>query len=64
MAHNGQIMGDEKIGEVSLCLQINQQIQNLGLDGYIQRGDGLVADDKAWIRGQRAGNAQPLPLTA
>ena len=36
MLYHCQIMGDKKIGEAELLLQILEQIDHLGLDGNIQ----------------------------
>jgi len=43
--HHCQIMGDDDIGQVELILQVDQKIDNLGLDGNIQGGDGFIADN-------------------
>lgn len=44
--HNGKIMGDKEIGQTHLLLQVNKQVDNLGLNGNVQRGNGLIADDE------------------
>jgi hypothetical protein len=59
-----EIMRDEEIGETKFFLQILEQIDDLRLDRDIERGDRLVADDEARIDGQRAGDADALPLPA
>ena len=46
------------------ALQIAQQIDDLGLYGNIQRGNRLVAHDKARVDDQSAGYADTLPLAA
>jgi hypothetical protein len=38
-------VGDEDVGELQLRLEILQQVENLGLNGYVQGRDGVVADD-------------------
>ena len=53
-------MGDEKVGEAVLRLQLLQQVQHLGLDGHIQGGDGLVADDELGPQGKGPGDAHTL----
>ncbi len=57
-------MGDKQIGQAEFFLQVLQQVEDLGLDGNIQRRDRLVADDKLRVQGQGAGNADALALTA
>ena len=37
VADNRQVVGDEDIGEVQLSLELDQQIEHLRLDGYIER---------------------------
>ena len=39
-------MGHEEIGEAELLLQLAQQVEDLGLDRYVNRRDGLVEDDE------------------
>ena len=46
MLDDTQIMGDEKIGQAKLMLKVFEQIQNLGLDGDVQRRNWLVAYDQ------------------
>ena len=64
MIDDGQVVGDEDIGQAHLPLQLAQQVQNLRLNGNIQRGNRLIADDKLRIHGQRSGNADTLPSPA
>ena len=45
-ADDGQVMGDEQIGGALFLLELLQQVQNLGADGNVQCGDGLVGDDQ------------------
>ena len=39
-------MGDKDVGQTLFPLQTNQQIDDLCLDGNVQSGDGLVADNQ------------------
>ena len=64
MLDDGQIVGDEKIRQVALFLQGFQQVDDLRLNGDVQRGDRLVADDELGVQGQRTGNADTLALAA
>ena len=64
MAHHRQVMADEDIGHVQLLLELGHQIDNLGLDGHVQGGDNLVADDEFGAQGQGPGDGDPLALAA
>ena len=39
-------MSDEEIGEPQGFLEFAKKIDDLGLNGNIQRGDGFIADDQ------------------
>src|SRR5713226_4852044 len=64
VAHHGEVVGDEEIRELELVLQVLEQVHDLGLNRYVQRGDGLVGDDQAWGQDQGAGDPDALPLPA
>ena len=64
VAHHGEVMGDKDIGEVGLLLEVQQKVHHLGLDGHVQGGDGLVADDELRVHGEGAGDADALALAA
>src|SRR5215217_2984371 len=64
MGHHRKIMRDEKVRKVMPALQVDQQIDHLGLDRHIQRGYRLVAHDKAGLERQSASDADTLPLAA
>jgi len=59
-----QAVRDEQIGKAQLLLQVLKQVNDLGLDRDVERGDGLVANYEAWIERQRAGYSDPLALAA
>ena len=42
----------------------SQQVEDLRLDGDVERGDRLVADDELRLEGERAGDADALALAA
>jgi hypothetical protein len=42
---HGQIVGDDHIGKVLFGLDIGQEVQYLGADGYIQRRYRLIQND-------------------
>ncbi len=37
-----QVVRDEQVSDVSFLLQVLQEIQNLRLDRYVERADGLI----------------------
>ena len=57
-------MGDEEEGKPVLVLQMLKEIDDLGLDGNIQRCDRFVCDDKPWVDHQTSGDSHALALTA
>ena len=64
MAHHRQVVGNEQVRQAQLLLHVLQHVDHLGLDGHIQSGDGLVADDELGLDCQGAGNAHALLLAA
>src|SRR5690606_15472749 len=71
--HDGDAMGDEfndaevvrnrEIGNAEIALQIAEEIEDLRLHRYVERRNGLVADDDIGVEGQSPGNADALALT-
>ena len=57
-------MADKQICQIVFLLEIFQKIDNLCLNGDIQCGNRLIADDKVRIQGNRPCNTDPLPLSA
>ena len=64
MPYSGKAVGDKNISQVQLFLQLAQQIENLRLNGHVQRGNRLVTDNQLRIYCQRPRNTNALPLTA
>src|SRR5713226_1461506 len=62
--HHGEIVGDEKVSQPALLLEVLQQIDDLRLHRDIERADRLVTDDQLRFHRQRAGDADPLALAA
>ena len=62
MADNGEVVGDEQIGQAILFLQIEQQVDDLPLID-VERRNGLVADDEFRLAAS-AGQWPPLVLAA
>src|SRR5881409_4318873 len=61
---DAEVVRDEEQRESEPPLQVLQEIEDLGLDGDIQRRHGLVGDDETRPDGERAGDADPLALPA
>ena len=57
-------MGDEEVGQVQVVLQILHQVQDLGLNGHVQGGDRLVADDELGVQSQGPGDTDSLAASA
>ncbi len=62
--HHREVMGDEQVGEAELVLQVFEEVNDLGLDRNVQRRDGFVGDDEVGVRGEGAGDPDPLSLAA
>src|SRR5215475_5063291 len=62
--YHRQIVGDEQVRQVELLLQLLQQVDDLGLNGHVQRRHRLVTHNKLGVDGQRAGHPDALPLPA
>ena len=60
---HGDVVGDEQIGKPLIRLQVFQHVDHLGLDGYVQRGDRLVAYDELGFYRQGSRDADALLLT-
>ena len=60
--HHRQIVGDEQVRQPAADLQPVEQVEHLGPDGHVQRGDGLVSHHKLRLHNQRPGNADTLTL--
>ena len=64
VAHHPQIVGDEQHRQLQLPLELGKQIDDLGLDGYVQGGYRLVRHNKGGVEGEGPGNADALALAA
>ena len=63
-AHHCEVVRDEEIAQAEPFLQVEQQINDLGLHRDMERGDRLVADDEIRIEDERACDQDVLPLAA
>ena len=59
-----QIVGNEDNRHAHLLLQIVEQIENLGLNGYIQSGGRLIGNQQVGFIDERHGNHDALQLAA
>src|SRR5215211_3073630 len=57
-----EVVGDEKVCQIPISLELPHQVDNLGLDRDVQSRDRLVRDDEFWFHRQRPGHADPLSL--
>ena len=64
VAHDREVMGDEHVGQPLLLLQILEQVEHLRLNGDVQGGDRLIADDELRVQGQGARDAHALAAAA
>ena len=64
VTHHGQIVRDKQIGDAFLFLIILEQIDDLGLNGNIERRDGLIADHQIRLKHQCPRNPDTLSLPA
>ena len=52
MADDGQVVGDEEVGQTELALESLEQVDDLGLDGDVEGAYRLVGDDEIGMEGQ------------
>ena len=64
VADDGQVVGDEQVGQAELALEVLQEVDDLRPHRDVERRHGLVGDDEVGLQGQRPGDADALSLTA
>ena len=64
LRHHAQVMGDHDDGHAQLLLQGLHQLQDLGLNGHVQCGGGLVCDQNIRFAGQGHGDHDTLTHAA
>ncbi len=57
-------MADEEVRQPELLLKIGEDIEHLGLHRKIERRNRFVEHENTRIEHQRAGDCDPLALTA
>ena len=63
VTNDTEVVGDEQIRQTELHLEIREQVQNLRLNGNIQRRHGLICHDQLRLDAERAGDSYALSLT-
>jgi len=62
MADHAEVVADKEIAEAKFVFEARQQVENLGLDGHVERGHWLVADQQLRVGGKGARNGNALAL--
>ncbi len=63
-ADDAEVVGDEQHRHAEALLQVLQQLEDLRLDGDVERRRRLVGDQQVRLVGQRHGDHHALPLAA
>ncbi|MNX03064.1 hypothetical protein D3C86_326320 [compost metagenome] len=61
---HAHVVGDEHHAHVHFVLELADQLQDLRLDGHVQRGGGLIGDQQRRFAGQRHGDHDALAHAA
>jgi hypothetical protein len=64
VADDTEIVRDEQVTHAGLTLKCHEQVEDLSLDGHVQRRHGLVEHDHRRPGRERSRNGNALPLTA
>ena len=62
VADDGEIVRDEQVRQAELGLELLHQVDDLRLDGDVERRDRLVADEKLRVQCERSRDADALAL--
>src|SRR5690606_32631640 len=62
--HHAKVMADEQIGQIQVFAQIHEKVENLRLNGDVQCGNGLVADQHGRLDSECARDSDTLALPA
>ena len=62
--YNAQVVGDEDNARTGLFLELLDKLDDLGLDGHVQSGGGLIGNDELGVAGQGDGDDHTLAHTA
>ena len=64
VAHHVEVVGDEQQGEIELAAERRDQVEDLGLQRYIESGHGLVGEHEGRAEHHRPRDGGPLTLAA
>lgn len=64
VAGDGEVVGDENEPHAKLVTEVGEEVDDLGLDGDVERRNRLVGDDDPWPHGEGPGDSDSLALTA
>ena len=64
LGHNAQVMGDHDNCHAQFLLQLLHELQDLGLDGHVQSGGGLIGNQNIGLAGQGHGDHNSLAHAA
>ena len=64
MSDNSDVVGDKQIRQAVLVLQVEQEVEDLGLDRDIQRRCWLVQNQQLWPHREGATDRDALALAA
>ena len=64
LGHHAEIVGDQHDGGADAVLQVAHQVEDLRLDGDVERRGRLVGDQQLRVAGQRHGDHHPLAHAA
>ena len=59
-----EIMGDEQVRQLEIVLQVDQQVEHLGLDRLVQCRHGFIEDYNSRFKSKCTGDVDALSLTA
>ena len=62
--HDAHVVGDDDDRHAEFVAQVHHQVEDLRLDGDVERGRGFVGDQQARPAGQRDGQHDALALAA
>ncbi len=58
-----QVVGDEQDADPAFALQLPQQIQDFGSDGYVQHRNRFICKQQLWLQRHRRCDHHPLALS-
>jgi hypothetical protein len=62
VADRREVVRDHEQTDAQAIAQVPEQLQDRGLDGDVERGDGLVGHNDVWLDGERPGDGDALAL--